>query len=236
MKLTPEQVYEKLNSDFRITEQVGNIRFNLGNISIIVKRRDVVGNIMQEWLEGWLKDNNIEYRPNSNTQMPPDLYLDPDDKTNNLLEVKAFNYEATPAFDIAEPVAYLQEIIQHPYMLNSYYLIFGYVMDEDGEVTIKDMWLKHAWEISAPAIKTAMTVGGSGKKMRPTKWYNRSARAKKLFETKEDYLSAFIELLYKQHHHVAAGAKDKIITAYERFYRETLRIQWWDDIKSRYFE
>lgn len=237
MKITPKQLYERLNNDFRITEQTGNIQFNLGDVSIIVKRRDVVGNIMQEWLEGWLKKNNIEYSANPNTQMPPDLYLDPEDLTHNLLEVKAFNYEATPAFDIAEPEAYLQELERHPYMLNSYYIIFGYVMNEDtGIVTIKDMWLKYVWEITAPAKKTAMTVGGSAHKMRPTKWYNRTRRSKKLFESKEDYLSAFIELLYKQHHKVAEGSKDKIIASYKKFYKETIRIQWWDEIKTKYFE
>lgn len=237
MKITPKQLFERLNNDFRITEQTGNIQFKLGDVSIIVKRRDVVGNIMQEWLEGWLKKNDIEYSANPNTQMPPDLYLDPEDLTHNLLEVKAFNYEATPAFDIAEPVAYLQELERHPYMLNSYYIIFGYVMNEDtGIVTIKDMWLKYVWEITAPTKKTAMTVGGSAHKMRPTKWYNRTKRSKKLFESKEDYLSAFIELLYKQHHEVAKDSKDKIIASYKKFYKETIRIQWWDDLKTKYFE
>ena len=110
-------------------------------------------------------------------------------------------------------------------------------MNEDtGIVTIKDMWLKYVWEITAPAKKTAMTVGGSAHKIRPTKWYNRTKRSKKLFESKEDYLSAFIELLYKQHHQVAEGSKDKIIASYKKFYKETMRIQWWDDIKTKYFE
>lgn len=237
MKITPEQLFEKLNYDFRITEQTGNIQFNLGDVSIIVKRRDVVGNIMQEWLEGWLKKNGIEYLANPNTQMPPDLYLDPEDLTNNLLEVKAFNYEATPAFDIADPVAYLQELERHPYMLNSYYIIFGYVMDEStGTVIIKDMWLKYVWEITAPTKKTAMSVGGNAHKIRPTKWYNLTKRSKKLFESKEDYLSAFIELLYKQHHNVAENSKDRIIASYKKFYNETIRIQWWDDLKAKYFK
>lgn len=237
MKITPKQLFERLNNDFRITEQTGNIQFSLGEVSIVVKHRDVVGNIMQEWLEGWLKKNGIEYLANPNTQMPPDLYLDPEDITHNLLEVKAFNYEATPAFDIADPVAYLQELERHPYMLNSYYIIFGYVMDEStGTVIIKDMWLKYVWEITAPSKKSAMSVGGNAHKIRPTKWYNQTKRSKKLFESKEDYLSAFIELLYKQHHDVAENSKDRIIDSYKRFYNETIRIQWWDDLKAKYFE
>lgn len=33
----PEEVYERLNSQFRIREQTGAINFELGNVSIIVK-------------------------------------------------------------------------------------------------------------------------------------------------------------------------------------------------------
>lgn len=235
MKYSIKEIFEDLKS-----EAIGlhfKAIMDIQGIDISLEKANVVGNIMQEWLEGWLKKNGIEYLANPNTQMPPDLYLDPEDLTNNLLEVKAFNYEATPAFDIADPVAYLQELERHPYMLNSYYIIFGYVMDEStGTVIIKDMWLKYVWEITAPTKKTAMSVGGNAHKIRPTKWYNLTKRSKKLFESKEDYLSAFIELLYKQHHNVAENSKDRIIASYKKFYNETIRIQWWDDLKAKYFK
>lgn len=74
MKLTVEQVYNKLVNDDKILTKKGQITFTLGDIDIIVKQRDVVGNIMQEWIEGWLKKNNIDYSLNDNTQMPPDFY------------------------------------------------------------------------------------------------------------------------------------------------------------------
>ena len=147
MKLTAEEVYRKLLEDFKIYEVQGQIKFYLGDVDIIVKARDVVGNIMQEWLEGWLRKNDIEYLPNENTQMPPDVYLNPDDQTENLLEVKAFNYEATPGFDIADFTAYQAELIREPYMVHTKYIIFGYVMQPDGYVVIKKMWLKNVWEL-----------------------------------------------------------------------------------------
>ena len=55
MKLTVEQVYNKLVNDDKILTKKGQITFTLGDIDIIVKQRDVVGNIMQEWIEGGLK-------------------------------------------------------------------------------------------------------------------------------------------------------------------------------------
>ena len=97
MRLTAQEVYDKLVNEDGILQL-----FYLGDVNIIVKQRDVVGNIMQEWLQGWLDKRGIEYAPSENTQMPPDFFLNPDDKTKNLLEVKAFNRNRGPGFDIAD--------------------------------------------------------------------------------------------------------------------------------------
>lgn len=142
MILTVDQIYNKLVNDDKILTKKGRITFELGDISIVVKQRDVVGNIMQEWLEGWLKKNNVEYALNDNTQMPPDFYLNPSNKKEDLMEIKAFNYKSSPGFDIADFRMYEQEIAQKPWMLNVSYLIFGYDMSTDGVVTIKKIWKK----------------------------------------------------------------------------------------------
>ena len=95
---------------------------------------------MQEWLEGWLARNEIDFKTNPNSQMPPDFFLNPDDLTCDLLEVKAFNYDAQPGFDIADFNMYQSEIVERPYMLHGKYLIFGYQMTEDGYVIIRNLW------------------------------------------------------------------------------------------------
>ena len=148
MKLTAQQVYDKLINDDKILDLQGQIKFQFGDVDIIVKQKDVVGNIIQEWLQGWLDKRGIEYAPSENTQMPPDFFLNPDNKTADLLEVKAFNRNASPGFDIADFRMYEEEIINKPYMLNVDYLIFGYDMNDDGIVTIKDLWIKKVWEIT----------------------------------------------------------------------------------------
>ena len=150
MRLTAEEIFNKLVNDDKILTQKGCITFTLGNIDIVVRQRDVVGNIMQEWVEGWLKKNGIDYALNDNTQMPPDFYLNPDNKKEELLEIKAFNYKAGPGFDIADFRMYEQEIAQKPWMLNVTYLIFGYEMSNDGVVTIKKVWMNKVWEMSRP--------------------------------------------------------------------------------------
>lgn len=139
MRLTAQQVYDKLIHEDRILDLQGRIRFFFGDVDIIVKQKDVVGNIIQEWLQGWFDKRGIEYAPSENTQMPPDFFLNPDDRTTGLLEVKAFNRSASPGFDIADFRMYEEEIINKPYMLDVDYLIFGYDMSDDGIVTVKDL-------------------------------------------------------------------------------------------------
>ena len=109
-RLTSQQVYDELVNEYKISELEGRIRFFLGDVDIIVKQKDVVGNIIQEWLQGWFDKRGIEYRLSGNSQMPPDFYLNPDDETVDLLEVKAFNRSASPGFDIADFLLYFSVI------------------------------------------------------------------------------------------------------------------------------
>ena len=111
MKVSAQEVYEKLVYEDKISSLAGRIAFFLGDVNIIVKQKDVVGNIMQEWLQGWLDQKGIEYATNDNTQMPPDFFLDPEDRTRNLLEVKAFNRDAGPGFDIADFRMYAEDLL-----------------------------------------------------------------------------------------------------------------------------
>ena len=48
--ITAKKLYTILNSDYKIKNLTGSIRFQLGNISIGVGRRDVMGEILQKWV------------------------------------------------------------------------------------------------------------------------------------------------------------------------------------------
>ena len=241
-RLTPEQVYDRLLNLDKILTIQGQIRFYLGNVDIIVKQKDVVGNIIQEWLEGWLVKNGIAYTHNQNTQMPPDIFLNPDDKTKDLLEVKAFNYEATPGFDIADFKSYQQEIIDKPYMLHAKYIIFGYMMSEEGVVTIKKLWLQNIWEICRTSDKWAINVqfkNGTIHKIRPAKWYSNSKTIHYTpFESLEDYLSAIEETVYTNPdtRDKAIGWRERMEKSYKNFYNKDIHIPRWMDIKDKYFK
>lgn len=237
-KLTAEQVYYKLLNEDKIKTVEGQIRFFLGNVDIIVRQKDVVGNIIQEWLEGWLKKNNIAFDTNPNTQMPPDIFLNPDDHTVDLLEVKAFNYSASPGFDIADFSAYAREILENPYMLHTKYIIFGYSMSDNGIVTIKDMWLKNVWEICRSMEGWPLNVQYKNKvihKIRPAKWYGKQARFP-LFQSLEHYLSAIEETLFSYHdtHSLSVGWRKKFIDAYKKLYGKTIAIPRWEELDEYY--
>ena len=200
MKLSAIDVYNKLIDEDKILELQGQIRFFFGDVDIIVKQKDVVGNIIQEWLQGWFDKRGIEYAVSNNTQMPPDFFLDPYDRTRELLEVKAFNRAASPGFDIADFRMYEEEIIDKPYMLDVDYLIFGYDMSDDGVVTVRNLWIKKVWQITRCMEGWAINLQikqGVVHKIRPGVWYSQKAGNIPMFTCLEDFLSAIEETMYQ---------------------------------------
>lgn len=240
MRLSSQEVYDKLVNEERILEIEGQIKFFLGDVDIIVRQKDVVGNIMQEWLQGWMDRRNIEYAPSGNTQMPPDFFLNPDDLTTGLLEVKAFNRNGEPGFDIADFRMYAEEIQAKPYMLYVDYLIFGYDMSDEGIVTIKDIWLKKVWEISRRSENYPLNLqvkDGVIHKIRPGIWYSRGNVDYTVFTGIEDFVSAMEETTF-----VEPRLRNSIaptwLTVFQRNYRakygHELDVPRWRDIKENY--
>lgn len=233
-----QEIYRLLMEEDRIKEVEGTITFKLANVNIVVKQRDVVGNIIQEWLAGWLKSKNIPFRLGENTQMPPDFFLAQNDE-EQLLEVKAFNRSASPAFDIADFNAYQREIREKPYMLHVDYLIFGYEMTVDGQVKIRDLWLKKVWQITRRMRDYPLNLqikGGKIHKIRPCVWYSDRARDFKPFECLEDFISAIEHTVWQN----PDTRRDsgiwlkKFLQAYKKYYHKDLEIPRWQDIEQHY--
>jgi len=240
MLLTAKDVFDKLINEEKILEINGQIKFHLGTVNIIVKQRDVVGNIMQEWLEGWLKQNKIVYEVNQNTQMPPDFYLNPKNKTIELLEIKAFNFSASPGFDIADFNAFQSEIIKQPYMLHAYYLIFGYEMQEDGFVIIKNLWLKNVWEICRRMENWPINLQVKDKvvhKIRPCVWYAEGKLVKYTpFKSLEHFISAIEQTVYQnpKTRELSSLWLTHFLKSYNSHYGKKLVIPRWSEIENDY--
>lgn len=238
MLLNSGHVYNMLLNEDKILSLRGQIQFHLGDVDIIVKQKDVVGNIIQEWLQGWLDKRGIDYSLNDNSQMPPDFFLNPSDLTTDLLEVKAFNRSASPGFDIADFRMYEEEIIEKPYMLDVDYLIFGYDMNKDGIVTIKDLWLKKVWEITRRMDEWPINLQVKANvvhKIRPGVWYS-TKKGIPMFRCLEDFLAAIEETVFQnpKTHEIAGTWKRNFQKNYERFYGKKIDFPRWTDIKDRY--
>ena len=237
MKATASQIYDWIINDEQILTKEGRITFSLGSINIQVKQKDVVGNLLQEWVEGWMKSREIEFQPNPNSQMPPDFFLLPDNHEKNLLEIKAFNASGSPGFDIADFRAYEEELIEKPYMLDVDYLIFGYKMDENGIVTVKDVWLKKVWEITRSMDNWPLNLqvkAGVVHKIRPGVWYRKTQFD--MFQSKEHFLSALEQTVWQnpKTREESSTWMGKFQKAYSDYYHTELAIPRWNDIKDLY--
>lgn len=150
----------------------GSIDFNLAGVSFKVKGLDVVGGILQEWLENWLIQNKIKFTKPDNSQEWPDLTLG----NGEHLEVKAFNYEAGPAFDLGNFRAYIDSLIDYPSRLFDKHLVFGYSSNpKDGSIEITRIWLKNIWELTGPSPKNVIELQvkkGVVYNLRPKKFYS----------------------------------------------------------------
>lgn len=99
---------------------------------------------------------------------------------------------------------YSDEIIHKPYMLDVDYLIFGYDMDDNGNVTIKDLWLKKVWQITRSMDGWAINLQvkkGVVHKIRPGVWYSINKKNMPMFECLEDFVSAIEETVYQNRQH-----------------------------------
>lgn len=150
--LSAAEIYNRLlESD--IIGSTGFISFNLGETSVTINTTDTVGVTLQAWLKQWLLENNIYFSEPENTQEFPDFYLNDLNREQNMLEVKAFNYCKTPAFDIANFESYCASLEYQSYRLDADYLIFGYSMGDNGAIRIERIWLKKIWEIAGTSAR-----------------------------------------------------------------------------------
>mgnify|MGYP000863654262 FL=1 len=51
MKLSGQELYNKLVNEYKIIGEKGIINFSLKDLTISVETKDTVGNLLQEWLE-----------------------------------------------------------------------------------------------------------------------------------------------------------------------------------------
>ena len=140
----------------------------------------------------------VEFEENANSQVFPDFYLDKHNKKLGLLEVKSFDWDRGPGFDLANFDSYCNSLLSSAYRLNSDYLIFAYQMN-GSEITIKNVWLKKIWELACPSGTYPLKVQEKKSviyNIRPSTWYSERTKIKP-FNSLEEFLSALNETRYQ---------------------------------------
>lgn len=113
--------------------------------------------------------------------------------SNSLLEIKTFNSQATPAFDIANFESYCESVSNMPSRAESDYLIFSY-LSINGRLSIKDIWLKKIWEMTSSSSRGALKTQIKRDviyNIRPATWYKKTAFT--IFKSKEEFIDALFQ-------------------------------------------
>jgi hypothetical protein len=188
-----ESILEKLKEeqDFLI----GTINVSLGDISFTLINKDLIGSVIESWFNKWVILNNIVVKKNMDSQAFPDYYVG---QENDFLELKCFDADRRPSFDIADFENYYEIVNEYSELSLKYldcdYLIFGYTMTSTGEIIISDIFLKKIWEITCPSKKFPLRVQSKRGKIyaiRPTVWYSKSSRIEfPVFKSKYEFFEA----------------------------------------------
>jgi hypothetical protein len=101
----------------QITKNQGDITFDFLNISIKINEKSAVGDLFQEWLAEWMRQQGIKFRIKQNSQEFPDFLLDEDSNTKDLLEIKTFY--SSPNFDVANFEAYCDSLTKQAYRVSA---------------------------------------------------------------------------------------------------------------------
>ena len=198
IKVTAKQLYDKLVNECELVGKKGAILFTLNDFPVQVTTKDTVGNMIQEWLKGWMEKEKLSFEVNPSSQTFPDIFLNLTNKKKGLLEIKAFDFKRGAGFDLANFESYCNSLLEHSYRLDSDYLILGYTM-KGSEITIHDIWLKKIWEIAGPSGPYPIKVQEKKKviyNLRLINWYSGGTTFKP-FETKEAFLTALNNTRYQ---------------------------------------
>lgn len=176
----------------RLEGQHGSISVTFANRSHIYTGNDVIGNCLQEWLPNWFQFLNVDIRPGNGTQVFPDFTAS-FNGVEHAIEVKAWNINNSPAFDIANFQSFLETTYSSPGKINAYYFILGYNPTNDGFTEgfiVEKVFLKHIWEITSPTRNYPIGLQvkrGNPYAMRPFNFYKKPQNC---FHNRNDFLLA----------------------------------------------
>jgi len=182
----------KKMEESNLTAKKGKIYIDFDDVKTNITSKDVVGNSLQDWFGEWLKVNKFEWSPGAHSQNWPDFIL----SDGSHLELKTFNHDASPAFDIANFDAFIRSLYEgNIERIDTPHLIFSYKVNQEGYLQIVEFWNKFIWEITGPSptnIIELQVKQGSPVNIRPKNWRNPK---NKLFDSRLSFMKALDEVI-----------------------------------------
>lgn len=197
VKVSAQELHSMLTK-LGLEKLTGKITFSLAGVTVDIDTTDTVGITLQSWLKQYMTDKGIYFSEPQNTQEFPDFFLNNVSPYQHMLEVKAFNYNRTPAFDIANFESYCSSVKEKPFRLDADYLIFGYLMDVSGNISVKKIWLHKIWEIAGDSDRYPLKTQVKRNmiyNIRPNTAFKTGKRGP--FRNREDFLKAIYGTLVK---------------------------------------
>lgn len=194
--LNPEDLPEVINKS-GVLDNKGQVEVSFGEIETVVDTKDVVGSIIEDIVREVFKTQNILHTERENSQLPSDYILFDEKKQAYPVEVKAFDSDGSPNFDIGTFSGYSESIANNTELLNSVYLIFGYSMEKGGKITIENFWVKNTWDITGKSDKYPLRLQvkqGSIENIRPITWYSENSNYD-AFDSKTELVMAIYDTM-----------------------------------------
>lgn len=149
LEITAKKLYKLVQTEIPSN---GELYVKIGDVNFSPDMVDIVGGVIEVWVGKLIRKMGYYIRRQKESQKFPDYYLQRDEYTKGLLEIKAFNmYKGlnkdgskrliAPAFDLANFYSYVDTLKTESYKLNAHYLIFGYEWIGRGKFVIRKVWL-----------------------------------------------------------------------------------------------
>ncbi len=203
--MSAEKLFQALQVQGIVGSQ-GKTTFSLGGITTPAKDISVIGNLIQDWLVQFMRQNKIDFSQPTNSQEFPDFYLS-ESTTHDLLEVKCFT--RSPNFDIANFNAYCRSLRINAHRLDADYLIFKYAAHA-GYIEIENIWLKKVWQISSRMERSELKIQWKQNQpvnIRPALWYSNKTEFP-VFESRLAFVRAIEKVQNTQSTAVKTWFKD----------------------------
>ena len=179
----------------RLEGEHGSIAVTFANRTHIYEGNDVIGNCLQEWLPDWFRYLGVDIKKGESTQKFPD-FIATFDGEEFAVEVKAWNMNNAPGFDLANFYSFIDTTFSSPDKLNAYYFILGYKPADDSfqqGFTVEKVFLKNIWEITSGTSKYPIGLQvkrNSPYAMRP---YNFHRKPDDAFKNRTEFVDAVEE-------------------------------------------